>query len=82
MTTTDKMTHYFTCPNCECKDEITIKECGYGFNTSWGKGKSSLDFEIKWTEPGFCGPEVIECICKHCQTPADHHSKCTYFNNP
>ena len=78
MPVTDKITHYFTCPQCRTNDQITIKERGYGFNTRWDEGKSSSRFEIKWTEPGLCGPEVIECFCSHCQTPAKHYDQCTY----
>lgn len=79
MLVTDEITHYFTCPQCGNKHQIRLKERGYlnkyGLNTSWDEGKQSLLFEIKWTEPGSCGPEVIECFCRRCQTPAVHHEK-------
>ena len=80
MSVTDKITHYFTCPQCGCKDQITTKERRYGFNTRWDEGKSSNRFKIKWTEPGFCGPEIIECFCRHCQTPAEHDELCSFCN--
>lgn len=72
MGTTDKATHYFTCPTCNIKEETTLLEKGSNWGASWS-APSDLDlFVVDWKLDRYGEPQPITSKCRSCGSIGVH----------